>query len=208
MNPYLTRLGIRPEVQEFFAPFYIEDVQGNLLFDYGDAVEHYGFAFHRIPVSENCWLAGNLDFNLVSRVFICSSAMEAVALYHFKYAVYPQTGRILFLSLGCQPNPAQFRWIAEVLPGRDFRLAFGDTLPDKAGELITAAALAKLPLKVSFNQNLVNIEFRLKLYKMPLAAFSLLGFEKLSGYRFGVSALRPRNSDSYFSQLKSAAFNH
>jgi hypothetical protein len=68
--------------------------------------------------------------------------MEAVAFYHFKYAVYPQPWRILFLSVGSQPNPAQFRWIAEELPVRDYRLAFGDTLPDKAGELITAAALS------------------------------------------------------------------
>jgi hypothetical protein len=208
MHSYLTRLGIRREVQEFFAPFYTEDVQGNLLFDYGDVAEHYGFAFHRIPVSENCWLAGNLDFNLVSKVFIFSSAMEAIAFYHFKYVTYPQPERILFLSLGCHPNPAQFRWIDQRLPGRDYRLVFGDTLPDKAGELVTAAALAKLPLKISFNENLVIIEFRLKLYRISLAAFSLHTFEKLSGYRFGIRTLRPKTGDSYFSQLKSAAFNH
>jgi len=208
MHPYLTRLGVRPEVQEFFAPFYMEDVQGNLLFDYGDATEHYGFAFHRVPVSENCWLAGNPDLNLVSKVFICSSAMEAIAFYHFRYADYPQPQCILFLSVGTQPNPAQFRWIAEVLSGRDYRLVFGDPLPDRAGELITAAALSKLPLKISINENHVLVEFRLKLYRMSLTAFSLHAFEKLSRYRFGVRTLRPKNVDSYFSQLKSASFNH
>jgi len=208
MHSYLTRLVVRPEVQQYFAPFYLEDRQGNLLFDYGDALEHYGFTFHRIPVSENCWLGGNPDFNLVSHVFICSSAMEAMAFYHYKYSVYPQADRLLFLALGSYPNACQFRWIAENLPGKDYRLVFGNTLLDRVGELVTAAALSRLPLNVRISEDQVTIQFRLKEYKIAIATFSLSAFERRSGYRFAIKTERPKDAESYFSQLRSAALNH
>jgi hypothetical protein len=207
MHPYLTRLGIRQEVQEFFAPYYGDEV-GNLLFNYGDAAEQFGFAFHRIPVSENCWLAGNLNFNMVSRVLICSSAMEAISFYHFKYAVYPHSDNLLFLSLGMRPNTSQFRWISANLPGKEYFLVFGNSLLDKAAELKTAAALLKVPLIISVIADEVNIHFRLKEYVIPLTAFSLSSFEKLSGYRFKIKTARSKNGDSYFEQLKDAALNH
>jgi len=207
MHPYLTRLGVRPEVQEFFAPFYSGDAQGNLVFDYRDAAEHFGFAFHRIPVSDNCWQAGNLDFNIVSKVFICSSAMEAIAFYHYKYAVYPHRDRLLFLSVGTRPNASQVWWITEKLAGKDFTLVFGNSLLDKVGELATAAALLKMPLDISVAGNQVTIHFRLKEYVMPIAVFSLSAFEKRSGYRFPIRSARVKHADSYFSLLKSFAFN-
>ena len=208
MHPYLSRLGIRCEVQEYFAPFYKSDEQGNLVFDYGDAVEHYGFAFHRVPVSELCWMAGNKEFNLVSRVFICSSAMEAIAFYQFKYSVYPYPENLLFLSIGTRPAGCQLRWISENLQGRAFQLVFGNSLLDKVGELVTAAAFSKLPLDVTINTAEVTIYFRLKRYVIPVTTFSVNALEKLSGYRFPVRSARTKNSDSYFSQLKSIAFNH
>ena len=58
MHPYLTRLGVLPEVQALFEDSYHTAGHGDLIFDYGDAVEHYGMAFHKIPVSNHCWLAG------------------------------------------------------------------------------------------------------------------------------------------------------
>jgi hypothetical protein len=45
MHPCFTRLGIRPEAQHFFRPFYRVDVIGNLLFPYGEETEHFGFGF-------------------------------------------------------------------------------------------------------------------------------------------------------------------
>src|SRR5437868_1550822 len=99
MHPYLTRLGVRTEVQRFFEPFTDVGEKG-LLFNYGDAVEHYGFAFHRIPVSRNFWIAGNLNFAMVSQVVICSSAMEAVAFFHYHFTRFRCADNLLFLSGG------------------------------------------------------------------------------------------------------------
>ncbi len=208
MHPYLTRLGVRREVREYFAPHFYDDTGGNLLFDYGDAVEHFGFAFHRIPVSEKCWLAGNMDFNMISRVFICSSAMEAISFYHTRYAFYPQPQRLLFLSVGTKPNSSQFSWILENLRGKEFLLVFGNSLLDKAGEVLTAAALAKMPLELTMVNDAVQVRFRFKEYRVPGPAFSLSALEKLSGYRFAVKTARAKNSADYLTQLKSAAFNH
>lgn len=103
MHPYLTRLGVRPEVQVFFGPYFQSGKQGHLVFNYGDAAEHFGLAFHRIPVSENCWQAGCRGFNRVSLVVICSSAMEAIAFYDFKYSVYTMPDSLLFIAVGTRP---------------------------------------------------------------------------------------------------------
>ncbi|MFS2185646.1 hypothetical protein ACCC92_03170 [Mucilaginibacter sp. Mucisp84] len=208
MHPYLLRLGVRREVREFFAPYFHSDAGGNLLFDYGDATEYFGLVYHRIPVSENCWLAGNPDFNMISLVFICSSAMEAIAFYHFRYAFYPQPERLLFLSVGTRPNISQFRWIIENLPGKQYLLVFGNSLLDKAGEVVTAAALAEMPLTLTFINEEVQVRFRLKEYLITAKAFSLNAIEKLSGRRFAAKTARAKNSADYLTQLKSAAFNH
>jgi len=208
MHPYLTRLGVRQEVQEFFAPYYYTDEQCGLLFDYGDAAEHFGFAFHRIPFSENCWLAGNMNFNMVGKVFICSSAMEAISFYHFNYSFYPCPDNLLFLSVAARPNAGQLRWINENLSGRDCQLVFGNGLLDKVGELKTAAGLLKVPLNISVTTDDVHIHFRLKAYVLPIAEFSLNAFEKLAGYRFKIKTARSKSSGSYFAQLQAAALNY
>lgn len=207
MHPYLMRLGVRPEVQEFFEPHFRAHEDSGLVFNYGDALEHYGFAFHRVPFSDNHWMAGNTNFNMVSRVFLCSSAMEAIAFYHYHYASYPHFENLLFISLGITPNNNQFRWLYENLPGKQFRLVFGSGLLERAGDLKTAAALMGLPLNLTIGGDQVVIQFRLKTYKMPADSFSLSAFEKLSGCRFRVKTMRPKNGGSYFGQLQAAAFN-
>jgi hypothetical protein len=50
MHPYLDRLGIRSEVQEFFAPFYDADEAGNLCFKFSEGFEYYGMGFHKVPL--------------------------------------------------------------------------------------------------------------------------------------------------------------
>jgi hypothetical protein len=194
---------LRAEVREFFA---LEENE-SFIFDYGDAVETFNGKYHRIPFSECCWLAGNRNFNLVSKVIICSSAMEAVAFYHFHYYDYPQPERIVFLSLGLRPNNAQFRWINSNLAGKHFTLVFGNTMLDKAAELVIAAALSKKPLNIKFTAELAIIHFRRKTYYMPLVELSLGAFDKLSGFRFSVKTNSPKHYDNYFTQWKQTSLS-
>jgi hypothetical protein len=44
-------MGVSEMVQQFFAPFFTSDDAGNLCFWYGEVYEHFGFGFHRVPLS-------------------------------------------------------------------------------------------------------------------------------------------------------------
>src|SRR5579872_6333877 len=100
MHAYLARLGVRPEVQRFFEPFYQNDQNGNLCFAYGCETETYGLAFHRVPFTEHCWIAGNRNLNVVRKVVLCSSAMEAIAWLNCNLTAFPAVENTLFLATG------------------------------------------------------------------------------------------------------------
>jgi hypothetical protein len=207
MHPYLTRLGVRQEVQDFFEPFIRSDNNNKLLFDYGDAIEHFGMAFHRIPVSGNFWMAGSTNFSTIGHVIICSSAMEAIAFFHYNYYRLSQPGQLLFLSTGTLPGAEHFRWLRDNLAGKDFLLVFGDDLLGRIAALKTAAAIRALPLSASVFNELVIIGFRLKEFTIPADVFTLHVFEKLSGYRFKMKTAGTAKFGSYLAQLKAASFN-
>ena len=125
MHPFLTRLGIMPCVQEFFEPFFRADALGNLLFDYGDEIEHFGFAFHKVPSSVNFWMAGNRNFPQVRQVVICSSAMEALAWLNNKQSAVGCFDGLLLLSAGCRLCPAHTHWLNTNLPEKKYHFVFG-----------------------------------------------------------------------------------
>ena len=53
MNELLTKLGVSLQVQALF------NIKGDLLFDYGDGVEHYFERGHRLPSTQHLWRAGS-----------------------------------------------------------------------------------------------------------------------------------------------------
>jgi hypothetical protein len=208
MHPYLTKLGIRPAVQDFFAPYIRSNHAGDLLFDYGDEAEHFGFAFHRVPVSANFWMAGCSGLNLVSRVVICSSAMEAIAWFHFNGYAFSRPDNLLFLATGVQPNTEQFKSIHRMVPAMDYLLVFGNDLLSRIAELKVAAHLRKLPIAITLNGDILTINCRFKTYVIAANDFSLNCFEKHAGYRFKVKTSKPRDHDTYLQQLQAAALQY
>ena len=52
MNEVLKRLGISPEIQALF------NLSTELIFNYGDDVEEFGEGLHRVPTTQNLWVAG------------------------------------------------------------------------------------------------------------------------------------------------------
>jgi hypothetical protein len=207
VHAYLTRLRVRPEVQSFFEPFYSSDGTGNLVFNYRDSFEHFGFAFHRVPDSEQVWLAGNTNFQRVRQVFICSSAMDAIAFLNFHYTGFRHAGTLLFISVGTRANAEQLRWINTNLRGKQFTLVSGNDLLGRVGDLKTAAGIRRVPVAVSIDNEQVVIDFRHKVYSLPADAFTLNAFEKASGYRFNIRTSKSNNADGWFSWLKEKTFN-
>ncbi|WP_183580309.1 hypothetical protein HDF18_13180 [Mucilaginibacter sp. X5P1] len=208
MHPYLTKLGIRPDVQFFFQPYFNSDSIGNLVFNYHDSFEHFGFAFHRAPDSEYLWLAGNTNFHQVRQVFICGSAMDAICFLNFNYSHFRHTHNLIFLSTGIKPNGEQVRWINETLNDKSFILVFADDLLGRVCDLKVAAGIRRLPITVSITGEQVVVTFRLRVFTFSFDLFSLNAFEKASGFRFNIRTMKPKNAVTYFSLLNKKIFNN
>src|ERR1035437_3692177 len=202
MHPYLTKLGVRPEVQAFFQPYFTSDSAGNMVFSYQDSIEHFGFAFHRVPVSEYCWIAGDTNFSMIRQVFICASAMDGIAYLSLNFSAFTQTDNLLFLAIGVQPNNTQIRWINQYLDGKLVSLIFSKDILGRLCDLKTAAGICRIPVAVGIADEQVNINFRQQQYSISQEQFSLNAFEKASGYRFNIRTPKPKNFDCYLDQLK------
>lgn len=206
MHPFLTRLGVGLEVQVFFEPFFRVDDLGNLLFDYGDGVEHFGFAFHKVPVSKNFWMAGNRIFSQVRQVVICASAMEAVSWLKNKQTAFGSFDGLLFLSVGAAVRDAHGIWLNKNLRSKDFRLVFGRNLLGRVADLKLAAAICSWPLEIYHDNDRLAVSFRSRVFSFSQENFSLNAFEKAAKCRFGISCDKPKGYNSYFDLLKASAF--
>jgi hypothetical protein len=207
MHPFLTKLGIRAEVQGFFAPWYDTDRSGNLVFPYGRQYETYGMAFHFVPTTEICWQAGNSNLAFIREIFICGSAMEAIAWLHINYPACTRTNNLMLLSTGNKPGPEHFRCLTGKAKSRRISLLFGNDLLGKVCDLKTAAALHRQPAAVSVGDEQVTVSFRNKNYTFSYDAFSLNAFEKASNYYFKLRTLKPKGFNTWLDLLKSRAFN-
>jgi len=206
MHPYLTRLGVRPEVQRFFRPFYRVDAIGNLLFAYGEEFERFGFGFHKVPVTGELWLAGNLQFSQVRLVILAASALDAIAWLNKKLPAFPQTENLLFVSLGAGIRDAQLLWIREHLAGKQYRLILGNDLLGRMADLKLAAAIRGWPLSVyRTEKEQVIIEFRARHFSFRQEQFSLFAFEKAAGVRFGMATDKPKLYNTCFDELQAGA---
>ena len=206
MHPFLTRLGMEADVQAFFEPFYRADPLGNLLFDYGDGLEHFGFSFHKVPLSQNFWMAGNRNFSQVRQVVICASAMEALSWLKNKQTAFGCLDGLLLLSAGCRICPAHCRWLNKNLPEKKYHFVFGRDLLGRITELKLAAGLRGRALEIYHHENRVSVNFRSRVFSFSPENFSLRAFETVSKYRFGVCCDKPKGYDNYFDLLKASAF--
>jgi hypothetical protein len=206
MHPYLIRLGVRPEVQEFFSPFYSSD-SGDLLFKQGGYCEHYGFAFHRVPPGGDFWLAGELNLALVNQVFISASAIDAIAFLHFHGYALTKWDNSLFVATGTNPSTTQLRWISEELKGKKLTMLFSKDMLGSIADLKVAAAYRRWPAAAFLaEKEKLKICFRAKEYVFDQQSFSLSAFERASTYRFKVITSKPKHGVSFYEQLKAGAF--
>ena len=206
MHPYLTRLGVSPEVQAFFEPYY-SAVSGDLLFQQGNYREHFGLAFHRIPSGGDFWLAGELNLSLVDRVVISTSAMDAIAFLHFFGHSLADWENILFIATGVKPTTIQLRWIRDKLGGKHLTLIFPADLPGAVTDLKVAAAFRRMPAAAFLaEKERLKIFFRAKVYEFDQQTFTLSAFERASAYRFKVVTCKPKHGASFLEQLKAGAF--
>lgn len=195
MNACLTRLGIRPEIQEWLEPYYHTDENGNPCFSYGGGTETYGLAFHRVPLSGGLW---KTDQPLTRQVIICSSAMEAISWLNCNLSSFQDIGQTMLAAMGSKLAPAQFA----ALPKAKYQLVFGNDLLGRICDLKAAAWFKGYPIAISMYAGTVRVSFRHKSYAIPCEMFSLHAFERISGFRFNIKTPKPREHSSWLSQLQ------
>jgi len=205
MHPFLSRLRVKPEVQKFFKPHYTLDKLGNLVFPYGDLLEHFGFAFHRVPVSEYLWIAGNTNYSQVRQVIICSSAMEAISWLNKNYYSFPNTDNLLFLATGAGVQTGHISWIKAHLHRKNFCMVFGSDLLGRIADLKMATGIRSWPVEIYHENHKITVSFRSWTFLFDHEKFSLNAFEKAAGYRFHIPAHKPKGFDSFFDELKANA---
>jgi hypothetical protein len=86
MHPFLTKLGIRAEVQEFFTPCTTTQTR-RATWSFPTAGSTKLMAWHftmSLQPKITGWL-GTVIWPLSAEVFICGSAMEAIAWLHIHY---------------------------------------------------------------------------------------------------------------------------
>lgn len=206
MHPYLIRLGIRPEVQDYFVPFYMSGPKGDLCFWYGREQEHFGLGFHRVPVSADFWLAGNLNLSQVRQVIISGSALDGVSWLNKKAAYLPHFENLLFLSTGAGVGDEHIRWIKNHLRNKECLLINSRDLPGAMADLKLAAAIRGLPLEIWFAGGRIAVSFRMRTFSFSPENFSLNAFEKASSFRFCIRTEKPKAHLTFFDELKAEAF--
>jgi len=188
MHPYLQRLGIRPEVDSFFRPFYFSDAAGDLRFSYGDSTEHFGLAFHRVPATQRSWQTTCLR---PRHLFISSSAMDAIIYLNKYYSYFANLDTLLFISVGNHSKQIK------APPDCQVTLLFHNDLLGRIADLKIACGLRKLPVHLAIKNDHVEVLFKYKRYLFEPALFSLNAFEKASGQRFGIRTHKPKNQVSW-----------
>ena len=192
MNPLLTRLGVPQEVQAFFN---IHD----LLFTYGDHFEHFDTGFHRVPTTQNIWLAGK---DLSREVIITSTAMEAIAYLSVNLYRYPDLNSLSFIAVGNLPQPGQLNWIRANYQKKKFTLVFGKDLLGKLADIMIAAGIKNKTIRLMRSDMQVQILCNNKLYGFEQDNLSLSAFEKAAGMRTGIRTCKPKEFDTYLDQLR------
>jgi hypothetical protein len=108
---------------------YRADIPGSLIFDYNSGQsEHFGEKGHLVPLYGGFWSSRSVDLNIISQVYICSSAMEAIAFICFNSSRFNRPFELLFIAIG--PHYAYPEEIFKELGKVKINLVLGNDLID------------------------------------------------------------------------------
>jgi hypothetical protein len=194
---YLERLDIHPNVQSFFKNHLTISCE-TLVFKYGDSIEHASPEFHKIPLTETCWVAG--DPFLAKDIIIAASAMDAITWLNLNHSRYNGLQALCFIAIGSVPQQAQAALLKKYAPKRKLRFVFSKDDLGALSDLKLASFIRDKPLKIRFQENHYQIKFEHKTYAFE--RLSLNALEKASGYNFHIRTHKPKNANTFYEQLR------
>jgi hypothetical protein len=197
-----SKLNIPREVHHFFRDAFTICKNGDMIFSYDDAIEEFNLKYHTIPVSNHFWSAGNSNWKWVSHVFICSSAMEAIAWYTFHYGSFNIKEKLLFISFGNCPRLEKIQSISLLIKEKKIALITGNDLLGHLADLKIASVLRNKRIDITYLEpELIKVDFRSKEFIFQENRISLSALEKASGFRSDIRTHKPRQHSSYLQQL-------
>lgn len=191
---YLTKLGILKEVQALFQNNYKGNSNlGGIYFDYGDdEIEHFSFAFHKVPSVPTFWRAGIMESNITTDVIIGSSAMAIITYLSYNFKFYSEMPNILFLSTGTRLYDSHLEYI-KTFKNKRITLVFNNDFLGKVADIKVAAALLNQPIRFKTEQDNVIVSFRDKEITFEMLNLSLNAFRK--AFKVRISKLKTQKSE-------------
>ncbi len=187
-------------LDRYFKGSHEWDDNGTLHFVFSDGVsESLHEGRHQLAKSSGIWYRPP-DLFAVSRLYICSSAMEALAfavLQHGKLADLDQSCWMVF-GLNCRIPHA----IPEFCFGRKVNLLFGRDLLDVLRAVKICVALKGFTVRFHLRGDNLACRFRGRSHLFSVEGFSLSRFKQATGIRDYSKMMRPLGADSFLDQLR------
>jgi hypothetical protein len=197
MNVLLTRLGVQPEIQAFF------NASDDLSFNYGDLAEHYGDGYHKVPTTQNLWLAGD---ETAYDVIVTYSAMEAIAFIAINRQRYPKLEQLSFIAIGNKLQAEQASWISRNFRKRKFTLVFGNDPLGHITDIKLAASITGIAIRIFHSNNKVDIYCKKQFRVFDEDKISLNAFQSAFGIRTRIRTRKPLKSLTFLDQLEHDAY--
>lgn len=185
-------LGLRPEVTDFFSPF-LQSTHDRLSFTYGNAAkEYWSPELHRIPVTEEVWLAGATYPDLITDLYIGYSAADLLCFTSQRsQGLLRHPEQQAFAALGLLPTVPQVSYLKALFPFARWHLLFGPDLLGKIADASIAAWIKTNRVSFRLTGNRIAARYRDKLFHFEPHNFSLHRFEVSTGMRSGIRTHKP-----------------
>lgn len=188
-------------LKKYFKGTYERGHDGKLDFVFSDGIsESFHLGKHQMAISSGIWY-NEPGLSAGSSLYVCSSAMEAVAfalLQDAKLADLDESCWVAF-GLNCQLPGA----ISEFCFGRKINLLFGRDLLDVLRAVKICVSLKGFSVNFWLSEDQLSCQFRGRSYIFPVEGFSLSRFKQATGLRDYSSMKRPQGEDSFLDRLRS-----
>ncbi|MDP9079956.1 MAG: hypothetical protein M3O71_21225 [Bacteroidota bacterium] len=196
MRSFLEGLEINQKVQSFFKKHLVQTCEDAVFKQY-NYFEHVSHDFHRIPLTEATWQAGNPE--LASDIVICGSAMDAIAWLHFNQHKFKTLDSIFFIATGAIPTNI-FAAPLQKHTSKKIHLLYSNDPLGAICDIKTASFIRNTPVKILAEKEKFIVTFRAKTF--VLEQLSLHVLEKAARFHFNIRTHKPKKHNTFYEQLK------
>ncbi len=188
--------GLNPAVQVFFLN-WVTVKNGVLLFFYQDkrvnlATEYWAPPRHLVPVSSGIWLVYEGFAAQVRYLFIGGSAADILCFCQFNPDWLKGDCTVAFAALGLLPNAAQIVFLKERFHNAKIHTLFENGITGRVTDCKIALWQKGKDASFMVINDQVQITYKNRRYKIPVAVFSLNRFETAIGIRSKIRTHKPK----------------